>query len=151
MLTCRDCLLSLPKDAFYASNGSRCKECIKAAVRANRLAKIDHYRQFDRLRSNLPHRVEARRQYQQTPQGRLAMARANKRWQVSNAIRRAAHIAVGNAVRDGRLEPQPCFVCGAKADAHHADYDAPLAVTWLCKLHHAQTHKEHRQWLHEAA
>jgi len=79
----------------------------------------------------------------------LAAARAHQKWAVANSIRRKAAVAVGNAIRDGRLEKQPCFICGEKAQAHHPDYSAPLAVSWLCAKHHAQLHKEHREAMRE--
>lgn len=150
---CFKCLLTKPLEAFYRHAAmkdgrlNKCIECTKAAVRENRLNKIDYYRSFDRGRANLPHRVDARLKYQQTDAFRISCAIANKRWQVANAIRRQAQIAVSNAIRDKRLASQPCFVCGAKADAHHPDYSAPLAVSWLCRSHHAQLHAEHRDRL----
>lgn len=53
---------------------------------------------------------------------------------------------VSNAIKLGKLMPQPCFVCGAaKSEAHHADYSLPLAVTWLCKKHHVETHQLAKQ------
>jgi hypothetical protein len=50
-----------------------------------------------------------------------------------------AHWAVNNAIRSGRLIAEDCF-CGAKGEAHHEDYEKPLDVKWLCKLHHKWTH-----------
>jgi hypothetical protein len=101
---------------------NKCKDCTKAAVIANRIAKIDHYRGFDRARANLPHRVKARAEYQQTDAYKLVKAISTKRWAVANALRRKAQHAVNNAIRDGRLIKQPCFVCGSNAHAHHPDY-----------------------------
>jgi hypothetical protein len=150
-MKCKACLIDLPESSFYASNKAKCKECFKASVRANRLSKIDHYRSFDRGRANLPHRVDARLRYQQTDAFRISHAVASKRWDVANAIRKNAAVAVNNAVRDGRLLPLPCLECGAKAQAHHPDYSAPLAVSWLCSTHHAQLHKEHRERMRDAA
>lgn len=139
-MKCRTCMADKPDDAFYMSNKTRCKECVKAAVRENRLNNIDHYRSFDRGRANLPHRVDARIKYRQTDAYRISHALATKKWKVANAIRRQAHLKVRSAIREGALVPEPCFVCGAKAEAHHPDYDAPLAVSWLCPPHHKQAH-----------
>jgi hypothetical protein len=55
-------------------------------------------------------------------------------------LRRKAITAVNNAIRDGRLERQPCEVCGAQGQGHHDDYTRPLAVRWLCSQHHALEH-----------
>jgi hypothetical protein len=41
----------------------------------------------------------------------------------------------------GRIERKPCVVCGNGASQmHHADYDKPLEVTWLCRWHHLDLH-----------
>lgn len=150
-MRCKSCHLDLPEASFYVSNKARCKECIKASVRRNRLEKIDYYRSYDRKRQNRPDRVAARKAYQRTEAFRLSHAVAAKRWDVANAIRKKAIEAVNNAIRDGRLDRQPCFVCGATAQAHHPDYSAPLAVSWLCAKHHALLHKEHREYEREMA
>lgn len=45
------------------------------------------------------------------------------------------------AINSRRLVRRPCEVCGAlRSEAHHVDYDKPLDVRWLCRLHH--------DWLH---
>ena len=145
-MKCKSCLLELPVFAFYDSNKTKCKECVKAKVRANRMAKIEYYRSFDRARANLPHRVEARAKHRQTDEYKIQHAAACKKWSVSNATRRRAQNVVASAIRDGKVERQPCLICGAQAEAHHPDYSAPLAVSWLCSVHHAQTHKEFREY-----
>lgn len=62
-------------------------------------------------------------------------------WVRRNPIARAAHLAVQQALRRGRLTRQPCEVCGAEAvDAHHPSYAKPLAVRWLCRRHHKAEH-----------
>lgn len=133
------------KDAadFYSSNQSRCKECIKKSVRANRASKIDHYRAFDRARASMPHRVAARKEYQQTDAFAKSHNAAVKRWEAKHPERKRASTTVGNAIRDGRLVPWPvCAIpeCNCKPQAHHPDYDRPLDVVWLCQAHHKQAH-----------
>lgn len=46
------------------------------------------------------------------------------------------------AVLRGEIERGPCSVCGVRSnvEAHHEDYDMPLAVTWLCRNHHVERH-----------
>lgn len=52
-----------------------------------------------------------------------------------------AHVLVRKAIRRGVLIKQPCVVCGEiKVQAHHPDYNKPLAIVWLCFLHHRKLH-----------
>lgn len=131
-------------DFYRTSAGgfmARCKDCHRANVKANRERNADYYREFDRARANLPHRVAAREAYAQTPHGRSALARGSKAWAERNPAKRAAQYAVSNAKRDGKLIRQPCEICGEHAQAHHDDYSKPLDVRWLCATHHAEWHK----------
>lgn len=143
-MRCKMCLQEKRAEDFYASNRARCKECIKASVRQNRLDKLEYYRQFDRQRASQPERVAARLKYQQTTEGRIASSAAKKRWIVANTIRRQAHNKLAAAIKSGRVSPQLCFVCGAEAQAHHSDYENAIGVTWLCPQHHSQLHREFR-------
>jgi len=54
----------------------------------------------------------------------------------------ACNRAVGNAIRDGRLNRGPCEVCGSResVEGHHEDYSKPLDVRWLCREHHKALH-----------
>ena len=147
-MICKSCGVDASQEAFYESNKSKCKECIKASVRANRLEKIDYYRSFDKLRASQSHRVAARKEYIQTPAGKAAHLRANESYRLRHPKRYSAKNILNAAVRDGRVIPQPCFICGAEAEAHHPDYDRPLDVVWLCDHHHKQAHavtKEYKE------
>ena len=140
---CKHCNTTKAPDAFYAGNKTRCKECVCSAVKANRAANLDRVRAYDRLRGSQPHRVAARKEYQQTPQGRDAHKRARDASDGRHPGRRAARIKLGNAIRDGKVKPWPvCAVhtCSGKPEGHHADYSAPLLVTWLCNAHHQAAH-----------
>lgn len=139
-MRCKACGCERTPDQFYASNKARCKECIKASVKRNRLDKIEYYRSYDRMRASQPHRVEARLAYAETDAYRESHNKATRKYVESQPKRRAAQIAVGNALRDGKLQRFPCMVCGEKAEAHHPDYDRPLDVVWLCTKHHSQAH-----------
>lgn len=146
MKRCFRCLSEKPLESFYKHPSTRdgrlnkCIECTKADVQKNRLDRLEYYREFDRTRGSKPERVLARKAYQKTPEGKLAIARAHMKYERANPTRRKAQIAVSNAVRDGRLKREPCFICGTKAQAHHPNYDAPLSVTWLCPKHHKDAH-----------
>jgi hypothetical protein len=131
--------------AMVDGHSGRCKECQKANARAARAARLDYYQEYDRKRNALPHRVQAREVYDTTMRGQESIAAAQKSWIVKNPAKRAAHILTGNAIRDGRLIRQPCEVCDCvKVQAHHDDYNQPLAVRWLCQEHHVQWHKDER-------
>jgi hypothetical protein len=82
------------------------------------------------------------RKYIASDKGKQARARAQRRYRAKHKDRQRAHDAVAYAVKTGALEPLGCFVCGAKAHAHHEDYSKPLDVVWLCDKHHKARHKQ---------
>jgi len=48
-----------------------------------------------------------------------------------------------NWVIRGKIQKQPCEVCGIKESmAHHDDYDKPGIVRWLCQKHHDEADKK---------
>lgn len=127
-------------DAFYANPSARdgldnkCRECAKAASRANRRKRVGYYREYDRQR------------YLQSGARGEASPEAKRRAKAAHAAKypqkTRARNAVSNALRDGRLTREPCCVCGEpKTQAHHEDYSKPLAVVWLCTEHHAAQHR----------
>lgn len=134
MKSCFKCGEAKPLTEFYKhgmmADGhlNKCKVCTRKDVHEHRHGKgREKVLAYDRERAKQPHRIEASK-------------KIIAKWKAEHPKRRAAHIAVGNAVRDGRLIPLPCFVCGQKAEAHHPDYDQPLDVIWLCSAHHKQVH-----------
>jgi hypothetical protein len=140
-MICKSCGVDASSEAFYESNKTRCKECIKASVIANRLAKIEYYRAYDNMRASQPHRVAARKEYMKTDAGKAAHQKALRKNIATHPDQAKARYAVSNAVRDGRLKKTPCMVCGAlEVEGHHPDYSRPLDVVWLCMLHHKQAH-----------
>lgn len=119
-----------------------CKACHRASVRANYANNREHFREYERGRASLPHRVEAREAYAQTPNGKARGSAAKRRYTERNPVKRSAVNAVNNALRGGRLSRHPCEVCGnVQAQAHHDDYGKPLDVRWLCSAHHAEWHR----------
>lgn len=145
-MRCATCCLELPLLAFYPYNKTKCKECIKAYTRQYRRDRIEHHLTYDRKRANDPSRVIARAAYSRTPEGQIARALAHARYKAANPVRKKALNELSNAIRDGKVFKQPCFVCGsAVVEGHHVSYDMPIDVAWLCSRHHKQVHKEHRE------
>ena len=132
-----------PSD-FYAKDRT-CKECRRSLVRENRKKKIEYYREYDRNRNMTPKRVAARTAYQKTEAGKRSMRKARKKWLKENEDKRAAHIILGNAVRDGRIDkPDNCPICwkaGVRIHGHHDDYAKPLEVRWCCSECHRKIHE----------
>lgn len=136
MKRCFKCGEDKPLTEFYrhgqmkAGLLGKCKECTRSDTRANRLARIEYYREYDRARASMPHRMQKNKEI-------------GKRWRRAFPMRRKAQVALNNALRDGRIEPWPaCAIpeCACRPEAHHTHYDAPLEVVWLCSAHHKQAH-----------
>lgn len=123
---CAECGEVKPATAFYA-NAKRCKTCYCARVRAN-------------YQANRVARAEYERARYQRPERKAAVLASASRRKERHPEKARATWAVSNAIRDGRLIPQPCERCGAKAQAHHDDYSRPLDVRWLCFTHHREVH-----------
>lgn len=144
---CRWCKQTKPISEFYKhpamADGhlGKCKDCQKENTKAARDRHPEYYREYDKKRANLPHRVQARAEYIQTDNGKAARKKTCTSWGIKHLNRRAAHHILNNAIRDGKVKKHPCFICGKKAHAHHPDYDRPLDVTWLCPKHHKETHQ----------
>ena len=146
MAKCKVCGVT-DASLFYKSNVSYCKPHWKERVKSNRAANSDHYKEHDRKRANLPHRVLARDEYQKTDAFAVSHLKANTRYRELHPDRTTARYATNNAIRDGRLAKMPCFMCGCEqVEAHHADYSAPLDVVWLCVTHHKEVHKDMRMF-----
>lgn len=145
MAVCKSCGATHEQVEFYDSIRTYCKNHWREKVRLNRESKAGYYKAFDRARANNPERVAARAAYAKTEAYEASHEAAVLRWSARYPERRAASHAVSNAIRDGKLFRQPCWVCGNKAQAHHPDYDRPLDVIWLCPPHHKQAHALVRQ------
>lgn len=148
MKTCFKCGESKPATEYYRhkmmADGllGKCKTCTKRDVRENRADNIERYRAYDRQRGLSDERKKLAAEYAKTPAGRAIANKAKADWCARNKEKKAAVVAVNNAVRDRRLFKKPCEVCGeAKTQGHHDDYTKPLDVRWLCSKCHARHHR----------
>lgn len=148
--TCFKCNTHQPLSEFYKhkmmADGylNKCKTCTKKDTKENIAKNHEYYREYDQNRAMLPHRVEARLKYQQTPEGKEALRKTKNKWEESNVIKRAAQTILGNAVRDGKIiKPLNCSECNktGRIHGHHDDYAYPLSVRWLCPKCHTEWHK----------
>jgi hypothetical protein len=150
MKTCRTCgenkeLACFPKEPNSPSGvRNECKDCrnevSKRRYEANRsevLSSQMQVRRADPERDRLK-----KRRYRATERGIEKAASFRKIYKKAFPERITARRKVIDALLSGSLRKMPCLVCGdAEVDGHHPDYSSPLDVVWLCRLHHAQTHK----------
>lgn len=146
MKTCKQCGIEKPMTEYYQHKGmadghlNKCKSCVRSRVANYSEKNIEKIKHYDKIRSKLPHRVQARKEYAKTENGKLAIKKAHQNYLKNFPLRKAAHIITNNALRDGKLLKLPCLICGGESEAHHPDYSRPLDVVWLCSLHHKQAH-----------
>jgi hypothetical protein len=120
----RDCRQKEPAHWSALSNLRGYSYCTHKHVDSNRRWREDN-------------QEKAREQYQRFyAKHRDRVLADRKRWRQANQEKKRAHTAVRDALRSGRLNKQPCEVCGSRAEAHHEDYSKPLDVRWLCSKHH---------------
>ena len=132
--TCKKCASILPRSGFYGTL-SECKTCTKkrVALYVAEKKKDPQWVIAERKRC----RLKSRKYRDEGRAKALPKGRDNKR--------RKANGVVNNAIRSGRLQKQPCTICGEKrAQAHHEDYSKPLDVIWYCVRHHNDRHIEIR-------
>lgn len=56
-------------------------------------------------------------------------------------IKNMARWYTGNQIRAGKINREPCAICGKEqGEAHHLDYNQPLAIVWLCPDCHRNAH-----------
>jgi len=84
--------------------------------------------------------VRYNQKYRKTAKGKITMRKQRQNYIKKYPEKKLTKRRVRKAIREGRLIVQPCEVCGRKdaVQAHHEDYSKPLAVRWLCPLHHRQ-------------
>lgn len=153
MKVCRECNTEKPLTEFYKhermADGhlNKCIPCVKSRVHKHREVHLEKIREYDKKRAKKPHRVQARKDYQQTEAGKLSKKRAMAAYLKRHPMVYAAHVITGNAIRDGKLFPQAsCSACNSteKIEGHHDDYTKPLEVRWLCEKCHKRWHRENK-------
>ena len=108
---------------------NKCKSCARLDAAQYRAKNIESIRAYDRARGSRQTSEDIRVYRNKYP------------------IKYRAHNLVNNSIRDGKLFPMPCEICGNRAVAHHDDYAKPLNVRWLCQAHHKQWHAKNGEGL----
>lgn len=127
-----------------------CKACVRTKTRERRTSNLekdqkrdrDRYARSEKRRGQIKASMD--RQKAKDPEGyRERHREAMRRHVAKYPERREARIAVGNALRDGRLVKGPCEGCDVTAgvQAHHDDYSRPFDVRWLCRDCHGAEHR----------
>jgi 5-methylcytosine-specific restriction endonuclease McrA len=121
--TCNWCGLTKELSEFYDGRwGKKCKVCVRARAQKYRREHLEQYAQYEKARANLPHRVEARRKYQEEHEQEISEYK--KRWSADNEEKVAASkLAYYEREREGVIarskkwaESNPDKVRSAKAD-----------------------------------
>ena len=136
---CRGCEQTKSMGAFHINrlmrdgHLNRCRECVRAYQCARyrfKMATDPVWREKERARNR-----EKYRKYYRSRRPR------------KDPVKLAAHHAVADAVKYGRLVPsQSCEDCGHdfsefRREAHHPDYSNRLEVVWLCTSCHSERHR----------
>lgn len=139
MRLCRKCGLKKEAASFYRRNV--CPDCCQREAKDRRDSSIEEYRARDRgrYRDSLVRRLNARECSRRAREDGRHTA-YTKKWREQNPEKYRAHVALNNAVRDGKVQRGVCVRCGSpEVHAHHEDYSRPLDVVWLCPAHHGHT------------
>lgn len=121
---CNFCTQDKEASAFYVSNKTKCKECVKLSVRKHR-KENDSVREYDRKRG---HRQDSN---------------YLKEYRAKYPKKYKAHNHVNNGLRDGKyFKSSTCEECPSDfaVEAHHDDYDKPQVFRWLCARCHKIWH-----------
>ena len=157
MKTCFKCKIEKPLTEFYKnkrmSDGllGKCKSCCKSDVSKNYRENITHYKEYERNRTHLPHRMDLRRVnldsnlmcFIPCDHAAYPSISIQKSWCIKNPKKKKANGMVSSALLSGKLIKGCCEECGTNKNihGHHDNYSKPLDVRWLCAKHHSDHHR----------
>lgn len=107
---------------------NKCKTCNKKDNTKNRKDKLEYYTAYDKQRAMLPHRVEKRKEYAQSENGKKIINNLHRKWVERNPEQAKANWSVSNAIRDGKIAIGNCNIRVDKATAVKAARDEMKAA-----------------------
>ncbi len=79
--------------------------------------------------------------YFSTEHGKKIVSEQTKRKWIRVRHKVSCRNALNQAIASGIVAKGVCQTCGSPdVEAHHDDYNFPLAVRWLCRKHHNSIH-----------
>lgn len=117
--------------------GYRCTVCNRKRYKLWRDKNLQDLRDRERVRywdRNRVNKLKRKRPYNK-----------ERRKQLLNPKKEKSRSLFRYAVKIGQIVRKPCEVCGKpRAEGHHSDYNKPLEVMWLCRIHHAEWHRNNK-------
>ena len=113
--------------------------------RAWRKANVEKIREYSRVwRKEHAERVSKHNRAYRAKHPEIHRA-CSIRYERNNRDKKLARCKAKNAVISGKLERQPCEICGdSNSVMHHDDYSQPLSVKHFCLKHHQAHHNSKR-------
>lgn len=130
------------KDGYY----SRCKECTYKLEKEWRQSNPEKKNEI-RTRYRHNNREKIREQDKQFYAKNSERLREKQKIdKIENPHKHKAYKEYRVALSNGKIKQTDyCQICGIKnmpLDGHHADYEKPLEVIWICKSCHMYIHKK---------
>ena len=144
---CKKCGVEKPIEAYYkhaisvGGRQTRCIQCIAERDKERRAeAQAGRPANWKKKSKDPEHRKAINKAWLAKHPG--FAVQNQRRWYDRHKDRESVKGKFAYAVRVGKVKREPCFVCGDEnAHGHHADYDHPLQVVWLCGPHHREVHR----------
>ena len=133
---CTNCKILQPLDNFYRDSHvksgyhAQCKKCSKIQI-------LNIH-----VKNQKKERIKANKYYHEHKVDIMKRVKKyNKEKCKDYVIKNKAYCKVYSCIKKGKIIKMPCAYCGSKnVHAHHADYNKPLEIIWLCPIHHRQIH-----------
>ncbi len=133
---CKKCKYARSGREYYLKNKDKCHKNASKWVKKNREAINKKNR--ERYEENPEKVLERMRKYRKSTKTYLKSYRKRHPEKIRAQSQLQDHVKRGNIIK-----PSNCSICNSEKwiEAHHADYNKPLVVVWVCKKCHNAIHK----------